>query len=80
MGIDKNLPNMEIAHKVIDKFYDLFFNTFKMPKSFRELGVPKDALEGMIKNLAKLATPPFQAMCFKPMTAEDIRTLVESCY
>ena len=80
MGIDKNLPDMEIANKVIDIFYDLFFNTFKMPKNFRELGVPHEAVEQMIQNLSKLASPHIQKMCFKPMTSEDIRTLVESCY
>ncbi len=80
MGIDASLPDMEIANKVIDTFHDLFFNTFKMPKNFRELGVPREALEPMIKNLAKVASPKFQPMLFKPMSTEDVRTLVESCY
>lgn len=80
MGIDKNLSDMEIANKVIDIFADLFFNTFNMPKNFRELGVPREALETMINNLAKLSAPHIQKMCFKPMTSEDIRILVESCY
>lgn len=51
-----------------------------MPKNFRELGVPHEALEPMIKNLAKIASPKFQPMLFKPMTTEDVRMLVESCY
>ncbi len=80
MGIDRNLPDMEIAQKVIDTFASLFFDTFKMPRGFRELGVPHEALEGMIANLSKLASPHIQKMCFKPMAAEDIRQLVEACY
>lgn len=80
MGIDRNLPDMEIGQKVIDTFYDLFFNTFKMPKSFKELGVPREALEQMIQNLSALASEKYQPMLFKGMTMDDVRAIVEACY
>lgn len=79
-GMDKDMDPMEMGREVIARFEDLFFNVLQMPRTFTELGVPEDALDFMVDRLKGVVTPHIQKMLFKPMTIEDVRTVLENCY
>jgi hypothetical protein len=49
-GFDKNLPDMEMANKVIDAFYN-FFESIGIPMHLGELGVKADKIEEMADHI-----------------------------
>ena len=49
-GFDKTLPDMEMAEKVIDAFYN-FFESIGIPMHLGELGVKADKIEEMVDHI-----------------------------
>ena len=49
-GFDKNLPDTDMANKVIDAFYT-FFESIGIPMHLGELGVKAEAIEEMADHI-----------------------------
>lgn len=79
-GMDPSMPPLEMGEKVIEKFEDLFFNVFKLPRTLNELNFPKEEIPNIVERLGRVCTPNMQKLSFKPMEKEDIRAIFDACY
>ncbi len=72
-GIDRELPEMEIAKKSIEKTAE-FFESLEMPKTLREVGITDEYFEKM----AERALSRKKIGNFKPLYKEDIINILKS--
>lgn len=79
-GMDKNIPPLEMGEMVIEKFEELFFDVLKLPRTFKDLGLPEEALEVMVDHLDGIVAERIQKLLFKPMKREDVREILSNCY
>lgn len=76
-GISAELPPYEIAEQTIDKTYDFFRNTMRMPMTLREVGINKSRLKEIAAHIATnegLDNPSI----FAPLTEKDIYEILET--
>lgn len=74
--IDKNLPDMEIAEKSIERVYDLFFNKLGLQKTLTEINIDDRHFDIMAKKSLKGNS---SIKGFKELTEEDVRKIYEMC-
>ena len=79
-GMDKNIPPLEMGEMVIEKFEELFFDVLKLPRTFKDLGLPEEALDVMVDHLDGIVAERIQKLLFKPMKREDVREILSNCY
>lgn len=75
-GIDKNLPEMEIAEKSIEMISDFFFKTLSLPSTLTEIGIGRENFEIMAKKSCK-GNPSIKG--FKELTPDDVVKIYEMC-
>ena len=76
-GISAELPPYEIAEQAIDKTYDFFRNTMRMPMTLREVGIDESRLKEIAAHIATnegLDNPSI----FAPLTEKDIYEILET--
>ena len=76
-GISAELPPYEIAEQTIDKTYDFFRNTMRMPMTLREVGIDESRLKEIAAHIATnegLDNPSI----FAPLTEKDIYEILET--
>ena len=77
MCIRDSLPPYKIAEQTIDKTYDFFRNTMRMPMTLREVGIDESRLKEIAAHIATnegLDNPSI----FAPLTEKDIYEILET--
>lgn len=73
--IDNTLPPMDIAHKAIEKTAAFFRETLELPATLTEVGIGEERLEEM----AGLACIHGAQRGYKPLTKEDVLSILTAC-
>lgn len=73
--IDKNLPEMEVAKKAIQRLSDFLFNQLGLNKTLSEINIDNSNF----KIMAQKACRGDVIQGFKPLHAEDIEKIYEMC-
>lgn len=74
--IDKNLSDIEIANKAIDKLSDFFFKELGLKSNFRDLSIDDENFEIMAKKSLK-GNKTIKG--FKELTKEDVVNIYKMC-
>ena len=71
-GIDRSLPEMEIAHQAIDSLYR-FFESMNIPMHLRQVGIDESRIDEMAHHIA---VNEHLDAAWAPLTEEDIRRIL----
>ena len=74
-GIDRSLPDMDIAKKSIELTEDFLFNTLGLDDTFTKVGIKREDFPIMAKKACMDGVLPG----FKPLKQEDIEKIFEMC-
>ena len=74
-GIDPTLPQMDIAHKAIEKLSDFLFNTLQLKRTFPEVGIDRTHFTVMAKKSVNGGSLPG----FKTLQQADVEKIYEMC-
>ena len=75
-GLDKNLPQLELANKAIEKTEE-FFKSLGLPSSFSEIGIDDKHFEDMAKHLCDNWGD--LGLALTPLTRDDIVAILRNC-
>ena len=75
LGINKNLPPLEVGKKVIEQISDFFFNTLGLQSTLTELGIDDSKFEIMAKKACRGGV----LSGFRPLNQEDIVNIFKLC-
>lgn len=75
-GIDKNLKNVEIAYKAIEKLEEFLFKDLKLKSKLTDLGIGEENFKIMAKKSCKGKD---SIKGFKELTPEDIEKIYKMC-
>lgn len=73
--IDKNLPQMEVAKKAIQRLSDFLFNQLGLNKTLSEINIDNSNFKIMVQKACRGDV----IQGFKPLHAEDIEKIYEMC-
>lgn len=79
LGIDRNLPGMEIANRVIAYTEDFLFNKLGLPSKLSEVGVDEEMIQEVARRCEQVMPPEIQKIMFKPVTRQDVLDILHSC-
>ncbi|MBC8536719.1 iron-containing alcohol dehydrogenase [Feifania hominis] len=80
LGIDRNLPDMEIANKAIDITEDYFFNKLGMPRRLRDLGVEESRLPELAQLTMNRLNDKAISIMYKPMHYDDCLEIFKAAF
>lgn len=74
-GLDKNLPEFEVAQRAIELLSDFFFKTLGLTDNLTKLGID----ETYFRDMAKKAVSGGVLEGFKPLSANDVENIYKMC-
>lgn len=74
-GLDKNLPEFEVAQRAIELLSDFFFKTLGLTDNLTKLGID----ENYFSDMAKKAVSGGVLEGFKPLSANDVENIYKMC-
>lgn len=74
-GLDKNLPEFEVAQRAIELLSDFFFKTLGLTDNLTKLGIDETYFEDM----ANKAVSGGVLEGFKPLSANDVENIYKMC-
>lgn len=75
-GIDRSLPEMEVANKSIELLKEFFFEKLELQSTFTEIGIDETNFKIMAKKAEALGGTKY---AFQPLTDKDIESIFKMC-
>lgn len=75
-GLDKALPQMEVAKKSIEMIKEFLFETLELQSTFAEIGIDDSKFEIMAKKAVQIGALKY---AFKPLNEEDVINIFNMC-
>ncbi len=79
-GLDKNLPEEELADLAIEKVQDFIQNVLGLPKNLRELGVQKEDIPKMAQVFSLPGKIEYQSEAFVPISVDGAIEIYNMAY